>query len=153
MLASEKTRRGPQNRSSLEFHYLGDWESSSDSAACGMEPNWPQLMPELANPPQEVGFPHGGALLPPAGHSRTHTGGGSVAPGRSEMSGKVISCSRLPGQVCSRSPRRSSRTTCRVQKRPGGAEGQVCDPIRGAFPAGSSSRGATGGVLAPPRSV
>lgn len=32
-------------------------------------------MPELANPPQEVGFPHDGALLPPAGHRAQHTGG------------------------------------------------------------------------------
>lgn len=81
---------------------LSDWESSSDSAACGMEATWPQ-MPELAYPAQEVDFPQGGALLPPAGHGAKHTRALQLQAARKcqERSSDLF-CST--GQNCSHSP-------------------------------------------------
>lgn len=111
---------------------LSDWESSSDSAACGMEATWPQITPELAHPAQEVDFLQGGALLPPAGHG--------VKAMRLQATRKCQERSSDPfcstGQNCSHSPQRTYRTTCWVQKHPGGAEGQECDGGGGAFTAG-----------------
>lgn len=95
---------------------LSDWGSSSDSAACGMEPNWPQLMPESTYPTQEVGFPHDGALLPPAGPGREHTGApvapGNVRKGHHMLSAPRTDLLRLPSEnlqdhlLCSKTTRR-----------------------------------------------
>lgn len=112
-----------------------------------MEAAWPQITPELADPAQQVDFPQGGALLPPAGHGVNH-----MAAPRLQAARKCQERSSHPfcstGQNCPHSPRKTYRTTCYVPKHPGGVEGQERDGGRGAFYSRldfNSTRGTTEG--------